>query len=134
MLLYKRKPWLLFSFQWSILVCFWDFKIMLQMVTVSQPLNWLDCYFSSSSCKDGYETYTKWKYDWSTNGQREASIKVYVSEMIMPFWVKCVSCSKWREFPEKTLTTSAITSWKCSSPTTVITSETKVIVNCLSSL
>ncbi|KAJ7352824.1 Lysine-specific histone demethylase 1B [Desmophyllum pertusum] len=28
------------------------------------------------SCKDGYETYMKWKYDWSTNGQREASIKV----------------------------------------------------------
>lgn len=45
--------------------------------------------------------------------------------MIMPFWVQCVSCSKWREFPEKMLTTSAITSWKCSSPTTVITSETK---------
>ena len=46
--------------------------------------------------------------------------------MIMPFWVQCVSCSKWREFPEKALTTSAIASWKCSSPATVITSETKV--------
>ena len=78
------------------------------------------------SCKDGYEDYTKWKYDWSTNGQREASIKVYVSEMVMPFWIQCTLCSKWREFPEKELKTAAIKSWKCTSPTCVITSESKV--------
>lgn len=77
------------------------------------------------SCKDGYEDYTKWKYDWSTNGQREASIKVYVSEMVMPFWIQCTLCSKWREFPEKELKTAAIKSWKCTSPTCVITSESK---------
>ena len=68
----------------------------------------------------------KWKYDWSTNGQREASIKVYVSEMIMPFWVQCTLCSKWREFPEKELATDDIKSWKCAAPAISMTSEAKV--------
>lgn len=77
------------------------------------------------SCKDGYETYTKWKYDWSTNGQREASIKVYVSERIMPFWVQCTLCSKWREFPEKQLTTNVIKTWKCTSSVGAMKSKTK---------
>lgn len=85
------------------------------------------------SCKDGYETYTRWKYDWSTNGQREANVKVYVSEMIMPFWVQCTLCSKWREFEGKELTTDAIKSWKCSLTVCPNTSESrKVTKGCYS--
>ena len=79
------------------------------------------------SCKGGYEAYTKWKYDWTIHsGQKEASIKVYVSEMIMPFWVQCTLCLKWREFPEKDLTPAVIKSWKCSAPSCIITSNNKV--------
>ena len=85
-------------------------------------------YCFTYSCKDGYETYTKWKYDWSTNGQREASIKVYVSERIMPFWVQCTLCSKWREFPEKQLTTNVIKTWKCTSSVGAMKSKTKVTI------
>ena len=46
--------------------------------------------------------------------------------MIMPFWVQCVSCSKWREFPEKELTPDDIKSWKCSSPAAIVTNKEKV--------
>lgn len=78
------------------------------------------------SCKGGYEAYTKWKYDWTIHsGQKEASIKVYVSEMIMPFWVQCTLCLKWREFPEKELTPTVIKSWKCSATSCIITSNNK---------
>ncbi|CAH3162092.1 unnamed protein product [Pocillopora meandrina] len=77
------------------------------------------------SFKNGYEAYTQWKLDWSSIGKKEANIKVYVSEMIMPFWVQCVSCSKWREFPEKELTPDDIKSWKCSSPVAIVTNKEK---------
>ena len=75
----------------------------------------VECLIVSFSCKDGYETYTNWKYDWSASGQREASVKVYVSEMIMPFWVQCTLCSKWREFPQQQFSTEDIKTWKCTS-------------------
>lgn len=79
------------------------------------------------SCKDGYETYTKWKYDWSASGQREANIKVYVSEMIMPFWVQCTLCSKWRELnPQQEFSTEDIKTWKCTSSIDAVRTKTKV--------
>lgn len=79
------------------------------------------------SCKDGYETYTKWKYDWSASGQREANIKVYVSEMIMPFWVQCTLCSKWRELnPQQEFSTEDIKTWKCTSSIDAVKTKTKV--------
>lgn len=101
-------------------VCFWIDNIM-----IINKSKWND--LSVLSCKGGYEAYTKWKYDWTIHsGQKEASIKVYVSEMIMPFWVQCTLCSKWREFPEKELTPAVIKSWKCSAPSCIITSNNKV--------
>ena len=102
------------------LMCFWIDNVM-----IINKLKWND--LSVLSCKGGYEAYTKWKYDWTIHsGQKEASIKVYVSEMIMPFWVQCTLCLKWREFPEKDLTPAVIKSWKCSAPSCIITSNNKV--------
>ena len=102
------------------IMCFW-----IDNITIINKLKWND--LSLLSCKGGYEAYTKWKYDWTIHsGQKEASIKVYVSEMIMPFWVQCTLCLKWREFPEKKLTPAVIKSWKCSAPSCIITSNNKV--------
>lgn len=87
----------------------------------------VDCLIVSFSCKDGYETYTTWKYDWSASGQREANIKVYVSEMIMPFWVQCTLCSKWRELnPQQEFSTEDIKTWKCTSSIDAVKTKTKV--------
>lgn len=110
------------SFWLCLCICFWADNIIM----IINKLKWNDLSVLLS-CKGGYEAYTKWKYDWTIHsGQKEASIKVYVSEMIMPFWVQCTLCLKWREFPEKELTPAVIKSWKCAAPSCIITSNNKV--------
>ena len=125
--------WVISQVCFSFASCAFGLTIM-----IINKLKWND--LSVLSCKGGYEAYTRWKYDWTIHsGQKEASIKVYVSEMIMPFWVQCTLCFKWREFPEKELTPAVIKSWKCSTPSCIITSNNKVkskysITNSLSDL
>ena len=63
----------------------------------------------------------------SASGQREANIKVYVSEMIMPFWVQYTLCSKWRELnPQQEFSTEDIKTWKCTSSIDAVKTKTKV--------
>ena len=49
------------------------------------------------SHKDGYEGFTIWKRKWSTYGTTEATMRTFMSETLLPYWVQCKQCSKWRQ-------------------------------------
>lgn len=49
------------------------------------------------SHKDGYEGFAIWKRKWSTYGTTEATMRTFMSETLLPYWVQCTQCSKWRQ-------------------------------------
>ncbi|XP_078584819.1 lysine-specific histone demethylase 2-like [Branchiostoma floridae x Branchiostoma japonicum] len=51
------------------------------------------------SYKDGYDIYTNWKRQWTSNGKSEASIKAFIADQKIPYWVQCTrpNCGKWRQ-------------------------------------
>lgn len=52
------------------------------------------------SHKDGYETFASWKKVWTSNGKSEPSLKAFMADQQLPFWVSAGSfpgscgCSK----------------------------------------
>lgn len=44
-------------------------------------------FFSIGSHKDGYETFASWKKVWTTNGKSEPSLKAFMADQQLPFWV-----------------------------------------------
>ena len=50
------------------------------------------------SHKDGYEVYLAWKRLWSTHGTTDASIRMFMTNSVLPFWVQCNECHKWRQW------------------------------------
>ena len=42
---------------------------------------------------------------------------MFMAERILPYWVKCCDCGKWRQYPltEGDLTTDIVESWTCRS-------------------
>ncbi|XP_028404189.1 lysine-specific histone demethylase 1B-like [Dendronephthya gigantea] len=74
-----------------------------------------DHYYRSH--KDGFQAYEQWKKDWNSNSQHEGNLKMFMAERILPYWVKCSDCSKWRQYPitEGDLTTDIVESWTCRS-------------------
>ncbi|XP_023231104.1 lysine-specific histone demethylase 1B-like [Centruroides sculpturatus] len=51
------------------------------------------------SHKDGYNSYITWKNLWSVNGKTESTLKAFMADQMLPYWVKCVlpDCQKWRQ-------------------------------------
>jgi len=49
------------------------------------------------SHKDGYVAFSKWKRVWATNGKTEANIRTYMVDQMLPFWLRCSRCGKWRQ-------------------------------------
>ncbi|CAI9720478.1 lysine-specific histone demethylase 1B-like [Octopus vulgaris] len=51
------------------------------------------------SHKLGYETFCKWKSEWSSKAKMEASVCVFMADKLLPFWVQCTrpECCKWRQ-------------------------------------
>lgn len=45
---------------------------------------------SNGSHKDGYETFASWKKVWTTNGKSEPSLKAFMADQQLPFWVSGV--------------------------------------------
>lgn len=39
------------------------------------------------SHKDGYETFAEWKKVWTSNGKSEPSLKAFMADQQLPFWV-----------------------------------------------
>uniref|UniRef100_A0A4W3HQF0 [histone-H3]-N(6),N(6)-dimethyl-L-lysine(4) FAD-dependent demethylase n=2 Tax=Callorhinchus milii TaxID=7868 RepID=A0A4W3HQF0_CALMI len=54
------------------------------------------CYRSH---KDGYEKYATWKRIWTSNGKSEPSLKAFMADQQLPYWVQCTKhdCGKWRQ-------------------------------------
>lgn len=47
------------------------------------------------SHKDGYETFASWKKVWTSNGKSEPSLKAFMADQQLPFWVStgCIPAS-----------------------------------------
>uniref|UniRef100_A0A8C5BG52 Lysine demethylase 1B n=1 Tax=Gadus morhua TaxID=8049 RepID=A0A8C5BG52_GADMO len=73
-----------------------------------------DHYYRSH--KDGYETYASWKKVWTSNGKSEPSLKAFMADQQLPFWVQCTkpACRKWRQLTKEiALTPTMAMSYRC---------------------
>uniref|UniRef100_A0A3Q1EZ62 [histone-H3]-N(6),N(6)-dimethyl-L-lysine(4) FAD-dependent demethylase n=1 Tax=Acanthochromis polyacanthus TaxID=80966 RepID=A0A3Q1EZ62_9TELE len=73
-----------------------------------------DHYYRSH--KDGYETFASWKKVWTSNGKSEPSLKAFMADQQLPFWVQCTKpdCRKWRQLTKEIqLTASLAASYRC---------------------
>lgn len=48
-------------------------------------------FLSIGSHKDGYEIFASWKKVWTTNGKSEPSLKAFMADQQLPFWVRASS-------------------------------------------
>ncbi|CAL8298829.1 unnamed protein product [Lota lota] len=73
-----------------------------------------DHYYRSH--KDGYEIYASWKKVWTSNGKSEPSLKAFMADQQLPFWVQCTKpdCRKWRQLTKEIqLTPNMAMSYRC---------------------
>uniref|UniRef100_A0A3B5PW19 Lysine demethylase 1B n=1 Tax=Xiphophorus maculatus TaxID=8083 RepID=A0A3B5PW19_XIPMA len=71
---------------------------------------------SYRSHKDGYETFASWKKVWTSNGKSEPSLKAFMADQQLPFWVQCTKpdCRKWRQLTKEIqLTASLAAAYRC---------------------
>ncbi|CAF94403.1 unnamed protein product, partial [Tetraodon nigroviridis] len=73
-----------------------------------------DHYYRSH--KDGYEIFASWKKVWTTNGKSEPSLKAFMADQQLPYWVQCTKadCRKWRQLTKEIqLTASLAATYRC---------------------
>ncbi|XP_030644941.1 lysine-specific histone demethylase 1B [Chanos chanos] len=73
-----------------------------------------DHYYRSH--KDGYEKYSSWKRVWTGNGKSEPSLKAFMADQQLPYWVQCTKpdCGKWRQLTKEIQLTAALaTTYRC---------------------
>ncbi|ERE77440.1 lysine-specific histone demethylase 1B [Cricetulus griseus] len=60
-----------------------------------------DHYYRSH--KDGYDKYSAWKRVWTSNGKTEPSVKAFMADQQLPYWVQCTKpeCGKWRQLTKE---------------------------------
>lgn len=65
--------------------------------------------------KTGYRQYSSWSHDWSyTARASKPTIKRFVANELLPYWVKCTECDKWRMIrKEGSLDSDFIQYFKC---------------------
>ncbi|KAK5602237.1 Lysine-specific histone demethylase 1B [Crenichthys baileyi] len=83
-----------------------------------------DHYYRSH--KDGYETFASWKKVWTSNGKSEPSLKAFMADQQLPFWVQCTKpdCRKWRQLTKEIqLTASLAATYRCGMKVNNIKSE-----------
>ncbi|XP_060706222.1 lysine-specific histone demethylase 2 isoform X2 [Hemiscyllium ocellatum] len=82
------------------------------------------CYRSH---KDGYEKYATWKRIWTSNGKSEPSLKAFMADQLVPYWVQCTKsdCAKWRQLTRDVqMTTTSAKTYRCGLKThTTVKSE-----------
>ena len=72
------------------------------------------CLYFSDSYRNGYEEYLKWKHVWSINGQSEPSVKNFMADQKLPYWLQCNKCQKWRQLSCKlNITPEFIINYQC---------------------
>lgn len=78
----------------------WMFRSLLQKVTSTEPSVFMTaftkhasgqrlfcgCVFTGSH-KDGYEIFATWKRVWTSNGKSEPSLKAFMADQQLPYWV-----------------------------------------------
>uniref|UniRef100_A0A2R5LMK0 Putative amine oxidase n=1 Tax=Ornithodoros turicata TaxID=34597 RepID=A0A2R5LMK0_9ACAR len=70
-------------------------------------------YYRSS--KPGYTEYLKWREHWTHHARSDASLRNFMGDQILPFWVQCTSCQKWRRLPKgDVLTPEVVDTFTCS--------------------
>uniref|UniRef100_T1IIN9 SWIRM domain-containing protein n=1 Tax=Strigamia maritima TaxID=126957 RepID=T1IIN9_STRMM len=66
------------------------------------------------SYKDGYDAFCTWRKLWASNTKMEPTLKAFMTDEILPYWLQCVSCKKWRKLPGETeINYDFITKFKC---------------------
>ncbi|XP_072304213.1 lysine-specific histone demethylase 2 [Eucyclogobius newberryi] len=73
-----------------------------------------DHYYRSH--KDGYEMFSAWKKVWTSNGKSEPSLKAFMADQQLPYWIQCANsdCRKWRQLTKEIqLTASLAASYRC---------------------
>uniref|UniRef100_A0A3Q3D6Z0 Lysine demethylase 1B n=1 Tax=Hippocampus comes TaxID=109280 RepID=A0A3Q3D6Z0_HIPCM len=73
-----------------------------------------DHYYRSH--KDGYEIFSAWKKAWTSNGKSEPSLKAFMADQQLPYWVQCTKpdCRKWRQLTKEIqLTPSLAATYRC---------------------
>ncbi|XP_066572012.1 lysine-specific histone demethylase 2 isoform X1 [Amia ocellicauda] len=83
-----------------------------------------DHYYRSH--KDGYEKYASWKRIWTGNGKSEPSVKAFMADQQLPYWVQCIKpgCGKWRQLTKDIqLTSSLAATYRCGMKTNNVKSE-----------
>ncbi|XP_061405386.1 LOW QUALITY PROTEIN: lysine-specific histone demethylase 2 [Lethenteron reissneri] len=67
------------------------------------------------SHKDGYGRYASWKRVWTMNGKSEPSIKAFMADQQLPYWVQCTKpgCGKWRQLTREVMLTTELAQTYC---------------------
>ncbi|XP_060552218.1 lysine-specific histone demethylase 2-like [Ruditapes philippinarum] len=62
----------------------------------------------------GYDKYTAWKRIWSQYGATDNSVKYYMADQLLPYWIQCNLCEKWRSvFRETEITPRYLKNYVC---------------------
>ncbi|XP_070534432.1 lysine-specific histone demethylase 2-like [Ptychodera flava] len=68
------------------------------------------------SHKSGYRHFQMWKKQWVTNGKSEPTIRAFMADVQLPYWIQCTKpdCRKWRQLgKDKGLTPDLISRYQC---------------------
>ncbi|XP_022694892.1 lysine-specific histone demethylase 1B-like [Varroa jacobsoni] len=49
----------------------------------------------------GYAIFSLWKELWVRDLKGEAAIRLFMADQLLPFWLQCVRCDKWRQLPSR---------------------------------
>ncbi|XP_014681007.1 PREDICTED: lysine-specific histone demethylase 1B-like isoform X2 [Priapulus caudatus] len=66
--------------------------------------------------KPGFQAYCHWRDEWAANGKTEPTLKLYMQDQHLPYWVQCTKpdCTKWRQLSrEVEITVEFIQSYYC---------------------
>ena len=80
---------------------YWRLTSISPLVKYRQKTMYCDlCYivgcFVCCSHKEGYDTYTSWKRLWTQYGSTDHGVKSFMMDQMLPYWVQCNLCEKWR--------------------------------------
>ncbi|ESO09302.1 hypothetical protein HELRODRAFT_190449 [Helobdella robusta] len=93
-----------------------------------------DMFYRSN--KEGNEQFTLWKKICSMSGMSDASVKMFVVDKFLPYWLRCNECFKWRMLPKETdINSDFILNFTCRSSkrlgnVTCDTDENEVVSEC----
>lgn len=59
--------------------------------------------------------FLAWRKTWDKNNTKEGNVVTYLTDQVLPFWLQCHQCHKWREVRHSgALTPDFVKSFSCS--------------------